>query len=77
MARPRRELSEAHRLQFAAHGRLVERDGELFVQPLHQIDQPPAHHAVNGRDRTSFDNFLQSKALHIVELGLWTRRLQF
>ena len=35
---------------------LAERDGEFVVQPAHQIEQTPADHAVNRRDRAGFNS---------------------
>ena len=50
VARPRRQLDVAQLLQLAPHGGLVERDGELVVKPLHQVEisfaVAPGAHAV-------------------------------
>ena len=51
MARAGRELAIVHGPQLPAQRLLGDRDAELLPEPLDQIDQPPAHHAVDGRDR--------------------------
>ena len=56
MARARRDLPVAERLEFPAHRRFAQRDGEFLPDPLHQIDQPPAHHPVDRRDRPALDD---------------------
>jgi hypothetical protein len=37
------------------------------MEPLDQIDQAPAHYAMDGRDRAALDNIRQCPALSIVE----------
>src|SRR5262245_33021282 len=54
---------------------LGDRDSEFFKYPLRQIDQPPAHHAVDRRDRTTFDHAGKCSTLAVVELGWLPRRL--
>ena len=44
--RPRRELAEAERPQLPPDRRRAHRHPELLPQPLHEVDQPPAHHPV-------------------------------
>ena len=51
MARPCRELAVAHGAQFPTERLLGDRDAEFFEDPLRQIDQSPAHHAVDCRNR--------------------------
>jgi len=46
---------------------LADRDFELVPQPLGQIDNPPAYHAMGGRDRPGFDDFRQRAAVSIIE----------
>jgi hypothetical protein len=67
MAGPRRELHVAQLLQLPADGGLVERDGKFVMEPLDQIDQAPAHDAVDGGDRAALDTIGQSLAPCIVE----------
>ena len=62
MPRPGRELAIAHGPQFAAHRRLGQRDAKFLVKPLRQIDEPPAHHAVDRRDRTAVDHLRDAGA---------------
>lgn len=49
MARPGSEFHVAQLFQLAADRRLVERDGKFVMEPLDQIDQPPAHHSVDRK----------------------------
>jgi hypothetical protein len=60
VARTGRELAIVHGPQLAAQGLLGEGDPELLPEPRNQIDQPPAHHTVDGRDGTLIDDGLQS-----------------
>ena len=75
MTRPRRELAKAHVPQFAAERLLGDRDPELFEQPLRQINQPPAHDAMDGWDRAVLDNLPQCLTLMVVEQALSAGRL--
>src|SRR3546814_8422707 len=75
VARPRRELDVAQLSQLPTHGRFIERHRELVVQPLHQVDQPPADNAVDCRDRTALDNLGERLPLGIIEPGTGARRL--
>jgi len=74
MARSRRELAKAHMPQFAAERRLGDRDPELFEEPLRQIDQPPAHDAMQGGNRPIFHDLPQGLALALVENAGSARR---
>src|SRR5690348_9226799 len=47
VARPSAELAIAQRVQLAPERLPGNADPELLQQPLTQIDQPPAHHAVD------------------------------
>jgi hypothetical protein len=58
VARAGRELAIAHGPQFAAQGLLGDRDAELLPEPLDQINQASAHHAVDGRDGALIDDGL-------------------
>src|SRR3954454_25087186 len=51
MARAGRELAVVHGPQLPAQRLLGDGEAELLPEPLDQIDQAPAHHAVDGRDR--------------------------
>src|SRR3546814_6236349 len=75
VARPCRELDVAQLSQLPTHGRIIERHRELVVQPLHQVDQPPADNAVDCRDRTALDNLGERLPLGIIEPGTGARRL--
>jgi hypothetical protein len=69
MTWPGRQLAIAHGAQFSAQRLLGDGDAELFVYPLRQVDQPPAHHAVNRRDRAALDHLGDRLALAIIEPG--------
>ena len=75
VARAGGDFPVAERLHLAAHGRLAERDAEFLPDPLHQIDQPPANHPVDGRDRAALDNTRERPTLVVVQLGSVSRRL--
>ena len=75
MARPGRQLAIAHGAQLPAERLLGNGDAELFVYPLRQIDQPPAHHTVNRRDRAALDHLGNCLALAIIEFGRLAWRL--
>ena len=68
MARAGGELAIAHGAQFPAQGLLGDGDAEFLPDPLAQIDQPPAHHAMNRRDRAALDHLRKRCAMGVVEL---------
>ena len=51
VARARREFAVAHGAQLPAERLLGDSDAELLKDPLRQIDQPPAHNAVDRREQ--------------------------
>src|SRR4051794_41668467 len=67
MARAGRELAIVHGAQLPAQGLFGDRDPELLPEPLDEVDQTPAHHAVDGRDGPLLDNGLQGRAMRIGE----------
>ena len=69
MTWPSRQLAITHRPQFPAQCLLGDGDAELFVYPLRQVDQTPAHHAVDRRDWSALDHLGDCLALAIIELG--------
>ena len=64
----RRKLAIAELAQFAPHRVLVERDAKRLPQPLRQIDQPPAHHAVHSRVRPRLHHGGKRPAPRVVQL---------
>lgn len=68
MAWAGREFAVAQGAQLPAERLLGDRDAELLKDPLRQIDQPPAHHAVNRWDRAALDHPRDGLALGITEL---------
>src|SRR3954452_14901691 len=75
MARAGRELAIIHAAQLAAQRLLGDRDLELLPDTLGQIDQPPAHHAVNRRDRARVDPGDERCPMRVGELRGLARRL--
>src|SRR4051794_39141801 len=75
MARTGRELAIVHGPQLAAQGLLGDGDPELLPDPGDEVDQAPAHHAVNRRDRARIDPGHQGRAMRIGELGGLAGRL--
>ena len=75
MARTRREPGKAQGAQGPPDRRLIHLDPELFEEPARQILASPAHHAVDGRDRTTLHHSGESPALLLVQLGAVPRRL--
>ena len=75
VTRPGGELAIAQRAQFAAQRLPRDSDTELLPQPLTEIDQPPAHHAMNGGYRTALDGCRLCCAVFRVQPGRWTRSL--
>jgi hypothetical protein len=67
MARAGRELAIVQGPQLAAQRLLGDGEAELLPQPLDQIDQTPAHHAVDGRNGPLLDDDLQGLSVLIGE----------
>ena len=67
MARAGRELAVVHGPQLPAQRLLGDGEAELLPEPLDQIDQAPAYHAVDGRDRARIDPGHQGRAMRIGE----------
>src|SRR5262245_38898339 len=75
MARPGGELAKTERTQFAPQCLPAHRYAELIPKPLHEIEKPPAHHAVEIGPRPSFDSLGESGALRIGETRRFAGRL--
>ncbi len=75
VARAGREFAVAHGAQLPAERLLGDRDAELLEDPLREVDQPPAHHAVDRRDRAALDHLRNSLTLGVIELGWLAWRL--
>src|ERR1039457_1075161 len=69
MAGSGRELAVAHLVQNPAQGRFRGRDPELLPDPLDQIDQPPAHDTMDGRNRSRFDQLAKGASMLVLEQG--------
>src|SRR3546814_20534987 len=67
VAGPRRELNIAQLLQLAPHSGLVERHRKFLMEPLDQVDQPPANDAMDRRDRAALNRFNERPALVVIE----------
>jgi hypothetical protein len=74
MARAGRELAIVHGAQLAAQRLLGDRDAELLPEPLDEIDQAPAHHAVDGRNGPLLDDGLQGLPVLLREPRRGARR---
>jgi hypothetical protein len=74
VARASREFTVAHGTELPAQRLLGDRDAEFLEDPLRQIDQPPAHHAVNRRNRATLNHANDDLALGSIELGWVARR---
>src|SRR5262249_62171044 len=61
--------------QLPAEVLLGDCDAEFLEDPLRQIDQPPAHHAMHRRDRATLDHAGDGLPLSVVELGRLSYRL--
>lgn len=75
MTRPGGELSIPHGAKLTAQGLLGDADAELLPHPPAQIDKPPAHDAMNRRDRTALDHRRQCRTVRVVQFRLLARRL--
>jgi len=75
MARSRRELNIAQFFQLPAHRRHIKRYRKFVIKPPGQINQPPAHNAMDGRDRAALNYFDKRSALRIIEQRLSARCL--
>src|SRR6202165_200474 len=67
MPGPGRQLAQLQGAQFAAQRLLTDRNAEFLEDPLRQVDQPPAHHAVNRRDRAALDDLQQRLPVRLGE----------
>jgi hypothetical protein len=64
-----RQLAIAHGAQFPAERLLGDGDADLFEYPLCQVNQPPANHAMNRRNRAALDDPGDRLALAVIKLG--------
>src|SRR4051812_39880980 len=67
MTRTGRELAIVHGPQLPAQGLLGDGEAELLPEPRDQVDQAPAHHAVDGRNGPLLDDGLQGLSVLIGE----------
>ena len=74
MARAGRELTIAHGAYFAAQRLHGDRDAELLEDPLHEIDQSPAHDPVDRGDRAALDQLGERRPVRGVQYWLLARR---
>lgn len=73
--RARRELAEPHGAQFPPNRLAAHRDAELLPQPLHQVTQPPADHAVETGLRPGLHGLGERRALIVRQERRLPRRL--
>src|SRR5215203_6328912 len=67
-------MREAQLLQGAVDRIIGHRDSELLMQLHDQIARPPAHHAVDCRDRTGLDDVGEERLVLGAELAGRARR---
>src|SRR5947207_11133137 len=67
MPRPGRQLAQLQGAQFTAQRLLADRNAKFVEHPLCEVDQPPAHHAMNRRDRTALDDLQQRLPMRLGE----------
>jgi hypothetical protein len=67
VARTGREFAIAHLAQFPAQSLHSDGEAELLKHPLRQIDQPPAHDAMDRRRRPFFNHFHQRRVVRVIE----------
>jgi len=67
VARTGRQLAVSHRPQFAAQRLLRHGDLMFLPEPLAEVDDPPAHHAMHGRDRAVLNHGSQRGAMLIIQ----------
>src|SRR3954468_13488817 len=75
MAWSSRELAITQAPQLAAQRLPGNVDPKLLPKPLAEIDQTPAHDAMDSRDWTAPDHCRQRCAMFLDQLGLLPRRL--
>ena len=66
-----RKLAIAHGAQFPAQGLPGDDNAEFLEDPLAEIDDPPPHNPMNGRDRAALDHRGERGSGRVIE----TRRL--
>jgi len=71
---PRRQLAIAHGAQLPAQRLLGDDDAELLEHPLAEIDDPPAHDAVNRWNRATLDDRRQCGSMVVIQARLRSRR---
>ena len=69
------QLAVAHGTEFPAQGLLGDADPEFLPDPLAQINQSPAHDAINRRGRAAFDHRFQRRAMCLGQLRWLPGRL--
>ena len=66
-----RELTISHGAQFPAQCLLGDDDAEFLDDPLAEVDDPPEHDAMHGRDRAALEYRGERRAVRAVK----TRRM--
>jgi hypothetical protein len=75
MTRPRGQLAIPERARLPTHRLRRDAHAKLFERPLAEIDKPPVHDAVDGRDRAVVDRLGERRSPRIVEPRLLAWRL--
>ena len=71
-----RELTISHGAQFPAQCLLGDDDAEFLEDPLAEVDDPPAHDAMHGRDRAALEYRGERGAVGAVQTRRLSGRLQ-
>lgn len=75
MAWARRQLAKTHRTQLAAERLVGDADPKLVPQPLAEVDDAPAHDAMNRRYRPALNRRCQRRPMSLVQTRRLPRRL--
>jgi hypothetical protein len=67
MAWPGGKFAVTHGVQLSAHRLGSDVDAKLLKDPLAQIDEPPAHDAVDGRHWSTLDHPRERRPVFILE----------
>ena len=64
-----RKLAIAHGAQFPAQGLPGDDNAEFLEDPLAEIDDPPPHNPMNGRDRAALDHRGERGTVRVIARG--------
>jgi hypothetical protein len=76
MAWPGEKFAVIHGVQLPAHRLGGDVNAELLKDPLAQIDEPPAHDAMDGRDWPILDHPRERRPVFVLSLDGWPSALR-